>query len=119
MTHTKFEIPFTQYLLPNGKQRKELFLTEREDVYDKAMNMIEAGLWFEIEMLTTGHVSVTVSGLQQLEEGDEPEAQDLAFAIAANGPPLVEKIERMIMKFDIPEDGIVRSWKSDKTQPTA
>jgi hypothetical protein len=118
MTQTEYEIPFTQFLLPNGKQREQFYTTENKEVYDKAMQIISAGFRFEVELLTTGHASATIGGLQQFDEDDEPEMQDVAFVIAANGPPLVEKIERMIMEFDIPEDGVVRSWKSGNSKQT-
>jgi hypothetical protein len=108
--HTVWLIPFTQYLLPNGRKRPEQYMTPNKDVADKARLILDAGFYFEAEILMNGFVSFTIGGKCQLEKGDEPEDQDLAFAICPNGPQVTEKVDGMIRNFQIPEDGIVRKW---------
>ena len=54
------EIPFTQYLRPRGKQ-VEVFIERPAEIYQKAQAIINRGYRFEIEVLLTGQVSMTIS----------------------------------------------------------
>jgi hypothetical protein len=51
-------IPFTQYLRPYGAQR-DVFIDMPPDVEAKAQALIAQGYRFDIEILTTGMVSMT------------------------------------------------------------
>jgi hypothetical protein len=57
-------IPFTQYLLPNGR-KKDVSIDMPSDVEIDAFYLISKGCHFDIEMLTTGAISMTC------EQGDE------------------------------------------------
>jgi hypothetical protein len=78
-------IPFTQYLLPNGRQRP-MTIDMPEDVEKKAHALIERGCHFDIEILRTEEVSMTC------ECGDEM----LACEICENGPQIKEAVRDLV-----------------------
>lgn len=82
-------IPFTQFILPNGK-RRSTSIEVSDDAAAKALQLIERGLVFECEILSTGSVSVTIT---------DPEEGDLDIRIVANGPGVREAIEAMVLGF--------------------
>ena len=92
------EIAFTQYIHPTGERVRAWFETEYKEVFDKAIEIAEAGFHFKCELLSTGHYSGTI--------GDHN--GDYANVITRNGPPTVEATEKMIMNFNI-EDAKTRS----------
>lgn len=51
-----FSIPFTQYRIPDGTKRS-ISIERPQNIYDKAMEIISAGYWFEAEELRTGEVN--------------------------------------------------------------
>jgi hypothetical protein len=81
-------IPFTQYLRPNGR-RTEVRIERPKDVYEKAMNIIDAGYRFEAEVLTTGDISLTITGKDD----------DCACEVVLNGPEVPLAVDRMINRF--------------------
>lgn len=83
-------IPFIQYLLPNGL-REYVEVNRSEDVETKAGQIIAAGFRFEVEILKTGAVSVTITND---EEGDVA-----IEVIDTDGPEVLEAVDRMIMKW--------------------
>ena len=83
-----YSIPFTQYLLPNGR-KQEVTINRPKEIYDKAMAIIAAGYCFEIEVLRTGHVHMTISN-------DE---EDLTCEVVPNGPEVLKAVDRMITRF--------------------
>lgn len=82
------EIPFIQYLRPNGSKR-EIFIERPDKIYKKAMAIIDAGYRFEIEVLTTDLVSMTISN----DEADHD------MEIVRNGPYVPVAVDRMISRF--------------------
>ncbi len=82
------EIPFTQYIRPNGRKRQGDFERPQE-VYDQAMAIIKAGYCFEIEELSTGKISMTISN------GKE----DVAIRICDNGPEVLTSIDDLVNGF--------------------
>jgi hypothetical protein len=88
-----YEVPFTQFILPNGRRETTYFETS-EEVYTKAMKMIEAELSFEIELLRTGHVHATITD-------HRTDIGDIKSVVCNNGPDVVTKINDMIMNFDL------------------
>lgn len=89
---TEFEIPFTQYIRPDGRA-KRVHLPVDKAVYEKANQIIEAGLSFEVENLMDGMVSATIT---------DPDDGDLDICIGPNGPGMKERISAMILRFRIP-----------------
>lgn len=83
------EIPFTQYLYPHGI-KKPVSISVAPAVAEKAHNLIEKGLRFECEILSTGEVSVTIT---------DPEDGDLDIRVIPNGPGVREAIEDMVRGF--------------------
>lgn len=82
-------IPFTQYLLPHGSKR--LRAVERSpEIETMASRFIEAGGWFECEMLRTGDVSFTACMLVD----DEP--QDVEIEICPNGPAVLDAVDKIV-----------------------
>ena len=51
-------IEFTQYLLPDGRQKKVL-IARHPDIEEIANKLIDMGCHFDIEILTTGVISMT------------------------------------------------------------
>jgi hypothetical protein len=80
-------IKFTQYLRPNGR-RETITVDRPQEIEDKANRIIETGFVFEAEVLTTGHVSLTVA--------DREAEEDVAIRICTNGPIVLDKIDEMI-----------------------
>ena len=84
-------IPFTQYVLPNGRKlpvRIEL----PSEIVAKAQTFINSGGWFECEVLTTGHVSLTACAVV------EGEPQDIAIEVIPNGPGTLEAVDRLVTR---------------------
>lgn len=81
-------IPFTQYLLPNGR-KIPVTIARPVEVYEKAMKIMNAGYRFEVELLTNGMVSMTIS---------DDEA-DYAIEVVSNGPEVPKAVDRMINQF--------------------
>jgi len=89
------EIPITQYTRPHGR-KVEATIERPADIYAKAMKIIEYGYRFEVEVLNTNDVSLTVSD-------DE---MDYCFELTHNIPGAVPAaFDRLINKFYKPEGG--------------
>ena len=84
------KISFTQYLMPDGRQ-KEVFFQVKEEYDDKVNTLLEAGVAFEVEMLSTGEVSLTI----EYEDPDEGNVT-LAHEICSNGPEVTDAVETLI-----------------------
>jgi hypothetical protein len=82
------DIPFTQYLRPNGRQ-VEVSIDRPEDVSKLAERIIAAGYRFEVEELTTGHASFTIAG----PEGDED------IELCMNGPKVPGAVDTLVKRF--------------------
>lgn len=86
-------IPFTQYLMPDGRKREGGF--ERPaDVEALAHRMLEAGLVFECEVLGNGLVSLTVTD----PTGDEGAPVDLDGEVTANNASIGAAVDRLIRR---------------------
>jgi hypothetical protein len=81
----KYTVPFTQFLRPDGR-RKVIALAVDKNTHEKAMTIINAGLSFEIEILTTGVVSATLSSRDA----------DLLFDVGPNDDTLPGRMCRLI-----------------------
>jgi hypothetical protein len=84
-----FGIPFTQYLRPDGRQRRTA-IEMPEEIEALAFKFIEAGGWFEVEELTTGHASLTACYIV------DSEPQDIATRVVDNGPPVVDAVADLV-----------------------
>jgi hypothetical protein len=84
-----FDIPFTQYLRPNGRQVQVFFQCQDPAVADKAQRILAAGYRLECEELLTGEVSLTIGN----------EEEDLAWQLCPNGPEVPRAVSRLIMDF--------------------
>ena len=81
-------IPFTQYLRPNG--RRVLNQIERPaDIAAQAAILVSLGYRFEIEVLTSGKVSMTV------EDGENP---PISMEVCDNGPTVPTAVDKLIHK---------------------
>ncbi len=78
-------IPFTQYMRPNGRP-VDIYFECSEDLDEDAQKILDRGLRFEAEVLSTGDVSLTVS------DGDE----DIAIQLCPNGPEIHEAVKTLI-----------------------
>jgi hypothetical protein len=88
------DVPFTQYLMPNGR-RENVTLSVDGETYPKARQILDAGYRFEVEMLSDMNtVSATIF--------DPEKEEDVAICLAPNGPEVPARIKAMILKFNIP-----------------
>jgi len=78
-------IPFTQYLLPDGRTRPEE-IDRSPEIEAMACALIADGCVFEIEMLSTGEISLEVL------HG----AQSLAGRVCANGPAVPKAVDAIV-----------------------
>jgi hypothetical protein len=83
-----YEIPFTQYLRPDGRQRQAGFPAEGKTYVDAMAMMIRKGYRFEAEILTTDEVSLTVF--------DPGREEDIAIEVVANGPDVIKAVARLV-----------------------
>lgn len=93
------DIPFTQYMRPDGRSLERLFgrtkdvtIDRPDHVADKAQQIIAAGYRFECEILSTGEVSLTIT---------DDEA-DHAIEVVPNGPGMGEAVDRLVLGFALP-----------------
>lgn len=84
---TEIEIPFTQYLRPDGRKRA-VSIERPAEVVEVAHRLITAGYRFECEELATGHVSLTVV--------DPHDEGDIAIQVVPNGPEVPNAVDRLI-----------------------
>jgi len=61
-----------------------------EEIEFLAFKFIEAGGWFEVEELTTGHASLTACHIV------DGEPQDIAIRVVDNGPPVVDAVADLV-----------------------
>ena len=78
-------IPFTQYLLPDGRP-KDTHIDRSPEIEELAFKFIEGGGRYEAEILRTGEVSLTAH------KNDE----DIAIVICPNGPGVGEKVDELV-----------------------
>lgn len=81
------EIPFTQFLRPDGRKR-EVRIERPTPVARAALRLIEAGYRFECEELSTGHASLTVV--------DPKDEVDIAIEVVPNGPEVPGAVDRLV-----------------------
>ena len=86
------DVPFTQYLLPNGRTQC-VTIKRSEEIAKKAKELIKNGFMLEVEILRTGQVSMTC-------EYPHPEYGRVAIAhiICANGPEVPKYVDELITK---------------------
>lgn len=83
------EIPFTQYVLPNGNPR-EVMIDRPNDVAAKAAEIIARGHRFECEVLTTGEISLTLH--------DPKKGEDIDIEVVPNGPEVPKAVDRLVLR---------------------
>jgi hypothetical protein len=83
-------ISFTQYLLPSGRQCR-VSSDRPPEIEAIAKELHKSGVYFDIEILSTGLVSMTAE-----REDDDGETVLLACEITVNGPEILLAVDRMI-----------------------
>lgn len=83
-------IPFTQFLLPDGRQQ-HIHIACEPDLEAMAVEILKAGYVFEIEMLQTGQISMEV-----IKRKPDDDAEVIAGEICENGPPVIEAVAKMV-----------------------
>lgn len=84
-------IPFTQYLRPDGRKR-QVEIDMEPETETLARKFIDAGGWFEVEELSTGHASLTACAYVN----DEP--QDIDIEVVPNGPAVPDAVDRLVRR---------------------
>jgi hypothetical protein len=82
-------IPFTQYLRPKGK-RKRVVIDRPDEIEDMANELYDLGFHFEVEILQTGQVSMSVF--------DTHEGVNVASVICENGPEVGESVDKLVRR---------------------
>ena len=80
-------IPFTRYLRPNGQQALQEIPTDDETAA-LAVDIVNRGFRFEVEVLTTGEVSLTVF--------DPEEEVDVEIEVVPDGPEVPGAVKRLV-----------------------
>lgn len=83
-------VVFTQYCLPDG--RKQPITIDVDDrISDLASSLVARGVWFDIEILRTGDVSMSA------ERDDGGDVEVLAMFVVPNGPNIPNVVEWLVM----------------------
>lgn len=94
MPTEKTGIPFTQFLMPDGR-REQVWIDRPAPIEERAREIIAAGYRFECEMLSDYRtISLTI--------GDPVEEEDIEIELCQNGPAVPEAVDRLVTKFVIP-----------------
>lgn len=80
-------IQFTQFLRPNGRTTP-ITIDRPPAIEARADTLYARGYRFEAEVLTTGHVSLTVV--------DRAEGVDLEIEVVPNGPKIPEAVDLLV-----------------------
>lgn len=88
-----FEIPFTQYLRPNGRAVPVRWECTSHEQEIKARALIDAGARFEVEQLQTGEASLTVEML-----ATDGEPRTLAHEVCPNDKAVIDAVVRLVEK---------------------
>jgi hypothetical protein len=78
-------IPFTQYILPNGRT-EPVTIEMPAELERKARELITNGCHFDIEILHTGIVSMTC----------EKDDDMLSIELSENGPAIMDAVTRLV-----------------------
>ena len=84
------EIEFTQFFMPNGRS-KPTIITRPDAIGEHANCLIATGCRLEIEMLTTGQISMTVE-----KDNEDGEINLLAHKVCNNGPEVPENVDELL-----------------------
>lgn len=84
------EIPFTQFLLPNGRQRAtSTFVGDLEfEAYKKLSSM---GFRMTVEMLSNGIISQAI---------EDPELGDFDLQLSANNEEVPRALSKLLLRFN-------------------
>lgn len=82
-------VPFTQYLRPDGRQRA-VTIEVPDHLSEKVKRILDAGLVFECEELSTGICSFTITS---------PE-QDELIKLCPNGPKVPATVVALIEEYE-------------------
>lgn len=83
-------IPFTQYLLPDGR-RKETSIDVGPLEHVAFESARACGFRMTCEILTNGLISMAI---------EHPELGDFDCIVCANGPDVPQKLSNMLLRFD-------------------
>jgi hypothetical protein len=88
-------IPFTQYVLPDGR-RRAVRIERSVEVESLARSLVEWGVHFDAETLRTGDVSLTAEFDEDDERAERLGTPVLAIETCANGPAVQEAVDRLV-----------------------
>lgn len=82
-------LPFAQYLRPNGR-KSAVNAPCTKEIYDLGNTFLDKGGKYEVEVLTTGHISMTASYVVK------GEPQDIAIEICDNNEAVHTALEKLV-----------------------
>ena len=86
------DVVFTQYLRPDGRQKK-VWITRSAEIVALANRLIGAGYHFDIEELRDHTVSMTCEPNTTTDDEDDA---PIAIELVPNGPDVLEAVDRLI-----------------------
>ena len=89
MTASTAEIPFTQFMRPDGRA-VPVFIARPQPIVEKAQRIIASGYRFECEHLSDGHVSLTIANDKR---------GDVDIEVVPNGPEVPVAVDRLVTSF--------------------
>jgi len=84
-------IPFTQFLRPDCRKRP-VVIDHTPEIEAAAQDFIRRGGWFECEVLTTGHISLTACW--DMPDGDN----DIVIELCSNDEAVPDAVARLVRK---------------------
>lgn len=99
------QIPFVQYLRPNGRKRV-VHIERPQPIVAKAVLLHAEGFCLEVELFLENMVSLTIS---------DPELDlDVAIIICRNNEEVPASVDRLIGNFDLEKAKSARALQHDK-----
>lgn len=92
MNNGPCDVIFTQYLRPDGRRRTVWVERSAETAADARL-VVAAGFHFDIEELSSGHVSMTVEPNTTDAHGDD---SPVAHELCVNGPSVPDAVDRLV-----------------------
>ena len=85
------DIPFTQFLLPEGRQ-KPIVIDRPKEISDMAVDVLSTGGRFTAEILVTGLISLAY------EKEIDGEIEDVDIDVIPNGPEVPLAVDRLVKR---------------------
>jgi hypothetical protein len=100
----KHEIPFTQFLLPDGRTRPTSIMVDDAE-FEAWKKLTALGFRMTVELLRNGMVSQCI---------EDTELGDFDCVVTTNGPDVPAKLSKMLLRFDPSK---AEAWRAAACSP--